>query len=55
MVMPVMSFAVVTNGPAATAGSTFIRFSKIGMNVAMLVETMNAMISESPTTIPRNS
>ena len=54
MVMPVMSLAVVTKGPAATAGSIFIRFSKIGINVAMLVETMNAIISESPTTMPRN-
>ncbi len=55
MVMPVMSLAVVTKGPAATAGSTPIRFSTIGMNVAILVETTNAIISDTPTTMPRNS
>lgn len=55
MVMPVMSLAVVTKGPAATAGSTFIRFNKMGINVAILVETMNAMINDSPTTMPRNA
>ena len=37
--MPVISLAVVTNGPAATAGSTPIRFKTMGMTVAMLVET----------------
>ena len=34
--MPVMSFAVVTKGPAATAGSTPIRFNKIGMTADRL-------------------
>ena len=53
--MPVMSFAVVTNGPAATAGSTPMRFKIIGITVAMLVETRKAVMSDTPTTMPRNT
>jgi hypothetical protein len=53
MRMPVMSFAVVTKGPEATAGSTPKRLKMMGTRVPMSEATTMATAMARPTASPR--
>ncbi len=50
--MPVISLAVVTKGPDAMAGSTFIFLKKAGANVPMVEAMVMATTIAIPTTNP---
>ena len=53
MVNPIISLAVVMNGPVAKAGSIFTRFKISGINAPNMAAIITTKNNEIPTVIPK--